>query len=120
MIRVQGVRRLAELQGKGRLNWEEQEELALLLKLPPGLHVQGGPRQAPAGDGLRCPSVVEILPPAARVRRLVLCRPTDFTRRIEPQSRAVATLGCVLSKRYLLLSLARESSDRTSPDPAND
>lgn len=62
VIRVQGVRRLAELQGKGRLNWEEQEELAVLLKYPPGLHVQERPKTGAGWRRIALPrSVVDML-----------------------------------------------------------
>jgi integrase len=78
VIRVQGVRRLAELQAKGRLNWEEQEELAVLLKYPPGLHVQERPK---TGAGWRRialpPSVVEML--RRRKNELRLRGPVEVT-----------------------------------------
>jgi integrase len=62
VIRVQGIRRLAELLAKGRLNWEEQEELALLLKLPPGLHVQQRPKTGAGWRRIALPlSVVDLL-----------------------------------------------------------
>lgn len=40
LIRVMGVKRLRELAAKTRLTWQEEEELAALRTLPPGLHIQ--------------------------------------------------------------------------------
>jgi integrase len=62
VIRVQGVRRLTALQAKGKLNWEEQEELAVLRKYPPGLHVQERPKTGAGWRRIALPrSVVDML-----------------------------------------------------------
>jgi hypothetical protein len=71
VIRVLGVRRLAELEAKDRLSWEEREELTALRRFRPGLHIQERPKSAAGWRRIALPpSVVETLRRRQRELRL--------------------------------------------------
>ena len=91
VIRVQGVRRLAELQAKGRLSWEEQEELAVLLKYPPGLHVQERPKTGAGWRRIALPAVGGRHAPPTR-ERATAARPGRGDLRLAQGSRAARSV----------------------------